>query len=72
MINYLPFTAGIDFAENDQGGNTSFSLGATANFSGNDAGFAATAYSPRARATFGKFNLSVVREQKAYREWSLL
>jgi hemolysin activation/secretion protein len=71
-VAYLPLTFGIDFSEQDDLGNTSASLSGSFNFVGDSADFAQAAYSTNARARFGKLNISLSRELKFYREWSLV
>ncbi len=70
-VNYVPLTLGTDFMETDPAGSTSASLSGSFNFTGDSADFVALASTPKANATYGKLNLSLNREQKVYREWSL-
>ncbi|MDB6110167.1 MAG: hypothetical protein JWR69_1917, partial [Pedosphaera sp.] len=56
----------------DKRGSTAISLGGSFNFTGSSADFARAAYSPKAKAQFGKLNVALSREQKIYQDWSLL
>jgi len=72
QVNYFPINAGVDFSETDSKGSSSANFTATYNSTGGRTNFASLAYSPHARERFGKFNLSLSREEKLPGDWSLL
>lgn len=72
VAEYLPVNLGLDFGANDPGGTLSASLGISANGVGDSADFRGLAYSKDARPEFGRATLSVTRDQKIGRDWSLL
>lgn len=71
-LTYFPLAFGVDYSQSDGGGTLSASLGLSYNFIGDSADFAALSYSRDANADFGKATLSLSRDQKIYRGWSLL
>lgn len=69
---YLPLALGVDYSQSDKSGTFSASLGLSYNFLGDSADFASQSYSRKAKANFGKVTLSLTRDQKVLRNWSLL
>jgi hemolysin activation/secretion protein len=71
-VDYVPLNYVTGFSANDPHGSTTAILGLSANFLGDDADFVAASYTTRARADYLKATLSLTREQKLPRGWSLL
>ena len=71
-VDYLPLFLGADYSQTDASGTFSAGLGLGANFVGDDGDFGALAYSPDAKAIYGKATLSLARDQRVFRNWSLL
>lgn len=72
VVQYLPLFFGGDFSQTDAGGTLSASIGFAGNFAGGDGSFSALSYSPRARALYGKAMLALTRDQRVFKDWSLL
>lgn len=72
QIYYLPIQAGLDWSRTDPRGFTSANLGLGVNVLGDDDGFSALAYSPKARPEFGRLTVGLTRDQKVFQDWSLL
>jgi hemolysin activation/secretion protein len=79
-INYFPLTFGVDFSETDKRGSTTASFGVSYNFAGDallsyshfPVNTNPTNYPPRSSGmNYAKFNLSVTRDLKLWKEWSL-
>ena len=70
--NYLPLVLGLDYSQTDAHGTFSASLGFNANFSGDQEDFSQLAYTTEADRTYGKLTLGLTRDQKVFRNWSLL
>lgn len=71
-VHYFPVNAGMSLSESDRGGDTAVSFSATFNTSGGTDSFARLAYSQNARETYAKFNLSLSRQEKLWKDFSLL
>lgn len=71
-VQYLPLVLSADYSQSDRWGTFSASLGLSGNFVGEGADFAAAAYTTNAEAGYGKVTLALTRDQKVFRDWSLL
>ncbi|MBX3733061.1 MAG: BamA/TamA family outer membrane protein [Verrucomicrobiae bacterium] len=71
-VTYLPLNAGGNFSMSDRLGTLSGTLGMSANFVGNNEDFQRVAGARRAKADYGRGNVSLVRDQKLPGNWSLL
>ena len=74
-VDYLPFNIGMDFSIDDLYGNTSLSLGANMNWPNglsDNADFERAAYSTKAKASYSTVTFALSREQKLFKDWSLL
>lgn len=71
-VSYLPLVLGFDYSQTDAHGTVTTSLGLSANFSGDQTNFSRVAYTPEADRTYGKLTLAMTRDQKVFRNWSLL
>ncbi|MBL9135554.1 MAG: ShlB/FhaC/HecB family hemolysin secretion/activation protein, partial [Verrucomicrobiales bacterium] len=72
VAEYLPVSLGLDFGRTDSRGTLSANLGISANGVGDSEDFRGLAYSKDARSEFGRATLSVARDQKLWRDWSLM
>jgi hemolysin activation/secretion protein/AraC-like DNA-binding protein len=74
-VDYLPFNISLDLARPDKWGATLFNASVGFNvlpgFSG-DKDFAQAAYNTNANSHYVKFNAGFSREQKIYKDWSVL
>src|SRR5262249_26298754 len=70
-VTYLPLTLQLDLSQSDASGNTSFSLVNSINYMGDATNFARAGYSREATPFYGKISLSLSREQKLGRDWSV-
>ena len=71
-VLYLPLSIGFDFLETDRSGSFSANLSLAGNAMGGADEFGALAYSRDAKELYGKVTLTLTREQKLFRQWSLL
>lgn len=71
-VLYFPVNMGLDFSETDAHGSTAGNLALSGNFTGNHASFSKLAYSPAARAVYGKALVTASRDQTLPRGYSLL
>lgn len=71
-LQYLPLSLSADYSSKDQWGTTSASAGAGGNWVGEAADFASASYTTNASPSFGRLTLSITRDQKLPRDFSLL
>jgi hemolysin activation/secretion protein len=69
---YLPLALGLDYSSTDRSGMFTASLGLGANFTGSQTNFSQLAYSSDADPNYGKVTLALTRDQKVFKNWSLL
>ncbi|MCC7375547.1 MAG: BamA/TamA family outer membrane protein [Verrucomicrobiales bacterium] len=69
-LDYLPVTVGLDYSRTDSTGRTYGSLAMSGNAVGDTADFRAVAYSPSARAAYGRALLQAQREQRIAGGWT--
>ncbi|MEI2725837.1 MAG: ShlB/FhaC/HecB family hemolysin secretion/activation protein [Verrucomicrobiota bacterium] len=72
QVGYLPLALGADYFQTDPHGSFSASVGLSYNFVGAPSEFKALAYSREASANFGKATFALTRDQKLFKDWSLL
>jgi len=72
QVGYLPLALGADYFQTDPLGNFSANVGLSYNFLGDPAEFKALAYSRDASDSFGKATFALTRDQKIFKDWSLL
>lgn len=71
-VQYLPLVVAADYTQSDRGGTFAASLSLGGNLVGDDADFAAAAYTTNAGTRYGRVTLSLTRDQKVFGDWSLL
>ena len=71
-VIYLPLSLEAGYSQSDAGGNLSANLGVSGNFVVSSLEFAALAYSPLAKSGWAKAYGSITRDQRVFKEWSLL
>ncbi len=71
-VQYLPLSASADYSRNDRSGTFSASLVLGGNWVGQTGDFAAAAYTTNAAPDYGKANLALTRDQRVFKDWSLL
>jgi hemolysin activation/secretion protein len=71
-VQYLPLVVSADYSQSDRGGTFSASLGLGGNGVGEERHFAAAAYSTNATASYGRATLALTRDQRVFKDWSLL
>lgn len=71
-IVYLPLSLGLDYSQQDRSGFLSANLAVNWNVVGDGREFAALSYTPASKATYYKTALSVNRDQRVFKDWSLL
>lgn len=71
-LNYLPLALGADYFQSDAGGSFSASLGLNVNLYGEGQEFTSPTNSIKDKIYFSKATLSLTRDQKVFKDWSLL
>ncbi len=71
-VNYFPLTLGVDYFHRATNSTFSGSAAFSYNFVGDSGDFRAIAYSPSAKAEWGKFTTSVMWDRMLWKRWSLL
>lgn len=71
-IVYLPVSLSADYLQTDPGGTFTAGLLIAQNVLGNTDDFVSSAYTTKARSSYTKATLSLSRDQKVFRDWSLL
>jgi hemolysin activation/secretion protein len=71
-VAYFPISAGLEYSRSDSLGITSAAMGVSLNFTGGDEAFKKLSYSSKAVEEYGKYTLTVSREQRLPSGFSLV